>query len=102
MSYRRFTDSEGSAWEAWEVHPSAVERRLEVERRSESRDTEERRQQGQFHLAIPAELREGWLAFQGRHARARLAPIPNGWMLLSDDELATLMGRAERRPSAKS
>ena len=28
MSYRQFRDDQGESWEAWEVHPAAVERRL--------------------------------------------------------------------------
>jgi len=94
MSYRRFTDSEGRAWEAWEVHPVAVERRMNLERRAQSRGTDDRRQRPEFRLVIPRELRSGWLALQDRSARIRLTPIPDGWMHLSDEELAVLVARA--------
>jgi hypothetical protein len=94
MSYRRFTDSEGRAWEAWEVHPVAVERRMNLERRAQSRDTDDRRQRPEFRLVIPRELRSGWLALQDRSARIRLTPIPDGWVHLSDEELAVLVARA--------
>jgi len=97
MSYRRFTDEQGRTWEAWEVHPSTVERRLSSERRARARATTERRQQHEFRLVIPSELRDGWLAFQGSYEKLRLAPIPEGWMALSDDELAGLVVRAGQR-----
>jgi len=92
MSYRRFTDAEGISWEAWEVHPSAVERRVNADRRSTRREREsERRRDREFRLVIPHELRSGWLALQGSAAKIRLAPIPDGWMHLSDEELAGLV-----------
>ena len=97
MSYRRFNDSEGRAWEAWEVHPTAVERRLNRDRRTEPRDTVDRRKTREFRLVIPRELREGWLALQWRTQKLRLSPIPDGWMHLSDEELSQLVGRASRR-----
>jgi len=43
---------------------------------------------------IPSELRDGWLAFQGRTSKVRLAPIPEGWMLLSDEQLSSLVARS--------
>jgi hypothetical protein len=97
MSYRRFKDVEGRTWEVWEVHPSTVERRLSSERRSRTRPTAERRHQHEFRLVIPSELRDGWLAFQGSIEKVRVAPIPEGWMALSDDELSTLALRAGER-----
>ena len=99
MSYRRFTDSEGRAWEAWEVHPSAVERRLSTDRRVELRTSVERRRQTEYRLVIPRELCDGWLALQARSAKLRLSPIPEGWMHLSDAELGSLVtGAVSRGP----
>ncbi len=94
MSYRRFNDSDGSSWEAWEVHPRVVERRSERDRRAKPRETVERRIIPEFRLAIPLELRAGWLALQGRDSRLRLSPIPDGWEHLSDEELCRLVIRA--------
>jgi hypothetical protein len=91
MNYRRFTDSAGHTWEAWEVDPWAVERRLAADRRSEPRDSLDRRRSDQFRLMIPSELRDGWLAFQGLTSKVRVAPIPEGWMLLSDEQLSSLV-----------
>jgi hypothetical protein len=97
MSYRRFTDSEGRTWEAWEVHPAAIERRGEADRRRERRESADRRRAREFRLAIPRELRSGWLALQGSESKLRLAPIPDGWEHLSDEDLATLVARAGER-----
>jgi hypothetical protein len=94
MSYRRFTDSSGRSWEAWEVHPSAVERRINKDRRSAPRAETDRRRQQEFRLVIPHELSGGWLALQGTQEKIRVAPIPEGWMALSDDDLAALVARA--------
>ena len=94
MNYRRFTDSDGRTWEAWEVDPWAVERRLADERRAVPRDSLDRRRSDQFRLMIPSELRDGWLAFQGLTSKVRLAPIPEGWMLLSDEQLGRLVARS--------
>ncbi len=96
MSYRRFTDAEGRAWEAWEVHPLAVERRMNNS--SDSARSDERRAGGEFRLTIPRALRDGWLAFQGSSRTVRLAPIPSGWTHLSDEELSALVAEATSSP----
>lgn len=101
MSYRRFTDSEGRAWEAWEVHPLAVERRMNTAR-PEGAPGEERRAAGEFRLVIPRALRDGWLAFQASAQTVRLAPIPTGWTHLSDEELSTLVMQAAAKPELVS
>jgi len=97
MSYRRFMDQEGRSWEAWEVHPAAIERRGEADRRRERRESADRRREREFRLTVPTELRSGWLALQGSNAKLRLAPIPDGWEHLSDEDLATLVQRAAER-----
>jgi len=96
MSYRRFSDAQGGSWEAWEVHPTAVERRVNADRRAQPRGDIDRRRGHEFRLVIPGELSGGWLAVQGSTAKIRLSPIPNGWMNLSDRELAELVARAAR------
>jgi hypothetical protein len=101
MSYRRFTDSEGRAWEAWEVHPLAVERRMNTTRSDVSPDAE-RRAGGEFRLVIPRALRDGWLTFQASTQTVRLAPIPSGWAHLSDEELSVLVAQANTKPELVS
>jgi hypothetical protein len=102
MSYRRFTDPQGGVWEAWEVHPMVVERRVNAERRSNARDEGDRRRQQEFRLVIPRELSCGWLAAQSAAAKVRLCPIPEGWMNLSDQELADLVVRSSTSEQAAS
>lgn len=94
MSYRRFSDTNGGSWEAWEVHPTAVERRVNADRRSRPRNEPERRRNREFKLVIPVELSDGWLAVQSAATKVRLAPIPDGWMNLSDRELVELVARS--------
>ena len=96
MSYRRFTDGKGRQWEVWEVHPSAVERRMNTDATTATAPRERRRHR-RFRLTMPPELRSGWLAFQRGANKIRLAPIPSGWVHLSDDELAQLAQRATAR-----
>ena|SRR6185369_6814239 len=93
--YRQFTDERGSTWEAWEVHPASIERRLRPDRRAVPRPGAERRQRHEVRPIIPLGMEDGWLAFHGSLARLRLAPIPPGWMHLSEDELGSLIQRAE-------
>ena len=45
---------------------------------------------------MPRELREGWLAVQNGDAKLRLAPVPDGWVHLTDSELAELVERNTR------
>ena len=97
MSYRRFSDVNGGSWEAWEVHPTAVERRVNADRRAQPRDEPDRRRNREFRLVIPRELADGWLAVQGAEMKIRLAPIPDGWMWLSDVELVELVARTATR-----
>ncbi len=94
--YRQFTDERGSTWEAWEVHPASVERRIRLDRRTVPRPGVDRRQRHEVRPIIPLGMEDGWLAFHGELARLRLAPIPRGWMNLSEAELSALITRAER------
>ena len=51
---------------------------------------------------IPRELSRGWLAVQSTAAKVRLSPIPEGWMQLSDSDLADLIARLSRSEQAAS
>jgi hypothetical protein len=93
MSYRRFT-AEGRIWEAWEVHPSAAERRLNEERRRSARPAPDRRQRTEVRFVLPPQLRFGWLAFQLELEKRRLAPIPKGWKALTEVQMGDLLRRA--------
>ena len=79
-----------------------VERRVNAERRASIREDVDRRKQQEFRLVIPRELSRGWLAVQSSAAKVRLSPIPEGWMHLTDFELADLIARLSRTEQAAS
>lgn len=95
MPHRTFRDSRGEEWQAWDVHPSAAERRAS-ERRKGARPSVDRRKRREVRVVLEPELRDGWLAFKSSHERRRLAPIPENWTELPDHALAALVQRAER------
>lgn len=73
MAHRVIKDAHGETWDVWEVHPSAES----------------------------AILRGGWLAFQSRDEKRRLAPVPDGWEERSDDDLLALLDAAESQGRPK-
>ena len=103
MAHRQFKDQEGRLWEAWDVHPMSVARKLRAERAEQS-GREVVDDEGTF--ALPNALRDGWLAFQTAGETRRLAPIPSNWDQRSDRALAELARSAEpiqrRRPHLSS
>jgi hypothetical protein len=54
----------------------------------------ERRKKHQTRPSLPGEMRSGWLAFESKTERCRLAPTPDGWSGMSDEQLAELLARA--------
>ena len=83
-------------WEAWEVHPTAVERRVNADRRAKARLESDRRKGHEFRLQVPSELSSGWLAFQKGATKHRVTPIPDGWENLTDLELLELVARSSQ------
>ena len=92
MAHREFLDHEGVRWEVWDVHPTHVERR----RRSGgvAQPDERRVAREGPRVQVRPEFLEGWLAFQSRSERRRLAPAPEGWEALDDEQLAGLCAQA--------
>ncbi|MGI9077013.1 MAG: hypothetical protein ACR2G6_06730 [Gemmatimonadaceae bacterium] len=75
MALREFTDEDGVKWKAWDVA------------------TED------MHPATAAEdflgdMLSGWLCFESVRGRRRLAPYPNDWDRLSDEDFRKLLRRA--------
>lgn len=56
----------------------------------------DRRVRKEVRVVVPAELQQGWLAFQNGDERRRLAPIPDNWVTLNEDALLALLERADR------
>ena len=113
MAHHWFEDAHGVQWEAWDVVPTSAERR-ERERRThlslsatrqlplgsaERRRGDRRRFQTDARAPISPALIRGWVVFQSRGERRRLAPIPLGWERLGTGELRALCQQAA--PSAK-
>jgi hypothetical protein len=100
MAHRTFRDDEGREWDAWEVVPTAVERRL-ARNGATRRAMAERRRVQQNRVLVPDELQRGWLAFQSGTDRKRLTPIPRGWAEMSEAALNDLLKRADQRARAR-
>ncbi|HEX2208115.1 MAG TPA: hypothetical protein VHG93_10570 [Longimicrobium sp.] len=78
MPARSFTGPDGQRWTVWEVIPGQY--------------TTSQRVSG---VHVPAEMAEGWLAFEGAAGKRRMYPIPPGWDQRRDEELAALCQAAE-------
>jgi hypothetical protein len=72
VPHRDFIDSRGEHWEVFDVRP----------------------RQGSEARAVRPELSEGWLTFESRTEKRRLAPIPTDWQELPPETLADLCERA--------
>jgi hypothetical protein len=96
MPHRRFVDSKQTRWEVWDVEPGSAERRGRTDdRRRAPRTSGERRQvQDRSRVRIKSDLTSGWLAFESKHDRRRLAPIPIGWEALDASALEELCEQA--------
>ena len=62
MAIREFIDSRNVRWSVWKTVPQAGG-------------------------VLDVELRTGWLTFESKHERRRLAPIPAGWENASANRL---------------
>jgi hypothetical protein len=93
MTSREFTDDRGEVWQVWAIHPEGLERRIAedpvppppIERRT--------RRETRVKVTNPL-MTDGWLAFESRTERRRLAPVPDAWEALDDAALRELLGRA--------
>ena len=94
MAHREFTDSRQVSWVVWDVYPTLGDRRRSAEdRRRFHRESDERRT-----AFNPTRLRpeyvDGWLAFESRGEKRRLAPVPRGWEQLDERDLERLCDAA--------
>src|SRR5439155_15731288 len=96
MPHRMFRDDHGEVWDAWDVHPTAIERRLTPSVPGVLAPGQERRHRQESRVLVPRDLEQGWLAFESRREARRLAPVPDGWSEMSDDELVRLVRSAAR------
>ena len=95
MAIREFTDALGHGWLVWEVQPRSIERRLATNPAVVAVVGERRRRStGEARVHASSPLAKGWLAFESRNERRRLAPIPPAWSSLADADLSALLERA--------
>lgn len=108
MAIRSFRAADGVTWQVWNVLPGlhdGAERRLGYDRRSpepvfrytgpERRGSEDRRRRPLF---LSAHLASGWLTFECPTEKRRLAPIPQHWEQMEEDELERLCQSARPVP----
>ena len=102
MGLRTFIAPDGAEWRVWNVVPSLAmnEESRQWERRGQDvlayggpeRRQDDRRNAPPF---VSPQLSSGWLCFESAAAKRRLAPLPEGWENVSEDELADLWKRAQ-------
>lgn len=108
MAIRSFRTAEGVQWQVWNVVPGpkdVPERRIGYDRRSpdpvfrytgpERRGSRDRRQPAPL---LSRQLAAGWLTFECPTEKRRLAPIPEHWDELSENELERLCRSARICP----
>jgi hypothetical protein len=95
MERKTFVDVFGTDWEVWEVYPRLVERRLMRERRASRRGSEERRHVPVGRPTLPRQILGGWLAFQSKHERRRVLPVPDDWEDLDHRDLQALLAHSK-------
>lgn len=80
MALREFTDSRGSVWQVWNVHPTTRYSSPVVKgerRQKKAPHVEPERRRGNFSLTPGLET--GWLCFESATEKRRLAPMPSDW-----------------------
>lgn len=101
MSFRTFIDTQGVEWSAWDVTPGPVDRRI-ADRRlfaepvGADRRGGRRRNRKSGPAALTTTFAQGWLCFETRSERRRLAPIPRNWDRSSDEQLAAYLAAAKK------
>lgn len=75
MALREFTDDHGVEWKAWDVEPEGMHPVTAAE-------------------DFLADMLSGWLCFESKVGRRRLAPFPYGWSELPTADLRKLLDRA--------
>lgn len=100
MGNRKFADENGVWWQVWDVLPDEADRRLGERRKVHTppENVEQRtlldRRRSAFRATVPADLVNGWLAFQSVSHKRRYWPIPPAWEDLPDAELRALCREA--------
>ena len=93
MASCEFSDERGEVWHVWAVHPDSLERRIADD--PHLAPATERRVKRETRIKVTNPLMaNGWLAFESRTERRRLAPIPEGWCDMDEGALRELLAQA--------
>jgi hypothetical protein len=93
MPSREFSDERGEVWQVWVVDPESLERRLTDD--PHLTPPVERRTKHESRVKVSNSLMaNGWLTFESRTERRRVAPIPEGWATMDEEALRALLANA--------
>ena len=104
MSYRAFRDSQGIEWQAWDVVPNLADRRTGDRRTTRVRTPVDRRGALDRRLIVGRRpmlnmgMNDGWLCFEARAEKRRLAPIPTDWTECDEEVLERYCRSARTAP----
>jgi hypothetical protein len=93
VAHKTFRDAAGRVWEVWPVSVAYLERRANPEM-SRPPQGRERRRRPSFRQRLTPPWSGGWLTFETKGEKRRLAPYPEDWSEKTDAELETLCARA--------
>src|SRR3954471_3223880 len=94
MAHRQFNDPIGRTWDVWSVIPERAERRQQAEPTPVEVDRRHQQQAAEYRVPLGPKWIHGWLAFETKAEKRRLAPIPENWEAASDEELAAMCEQA--------
>lgn len=95
MAHREFRSADGRHWAVWSVQPEYAERRV-ADAASDVPRTKERRGHNEYRVPLATKYSNGWLCFETKGEKRRLAPFPKSWDSLADEELDALREKATR------
>jgi hypothetical protein len=79
-------------WDVWDVRPQTMG----------ARPTDDTEQRPRVRSPFSRELSDGWLCFEAGGIKRRLWPIPTGWEMMNERDLATLCARASTAPPGRN
>ncbi len=84
----------GRDWTVWSVIPERAERRIKPEDAPVPRERRRGKNDSEYRVPLGEQWIHGWLAFETKGEKRRLAPIPDAWDRLHDDALREMCNRA--------
>jgi hypothetical protein len=100
MASREFTDERGEIWQVWAIQPESLERRIENDPHLSPPAERRVKRESRVRVNNPV-MANGWLAFENRVEKRRLAPIPDGWVEMDETDLRSLLAKAAAAGNAQ-